>query len=80
MKCAWCQLDMKNPKVHSCDGNYYVTFPDGSKLRSIPHTGTLSDRCHDCGVGGMGNHHPGCDVERCPKCNGQLNSCGCLDE
>lgn len=37
-------------------------------------------RCHDCGIAKGGNHHPGCDMERCPKCGGQLISCGCLDE
>ena len=36
-------------------------------------------RCHDCNVQPGGYHHPGCDAERCPKCRGQLISCGCLD-
>ncbi len=41
----------------------------------------LNLRCHDCGIiNKKGNvHHLGCDMERCPKCRGQLISCGCLD-
>lgn len=34
-------------------------------------------RCGDCGVTPGGNHHLGCDMQRCPRCRGQLISCGC---
>ena len=36
--------------------------------------------CHDCNVGAGQYHHLGCDMERCPVCNGQLISCGCWEE
>ena len=36
-----------------------------------------AERCGDCGVRPGGFHHRGCDMEECPRCRGQLISCGC---
>jgi len=78
--CQWCNQEMM--KADSCKEED-VEFPDGSKLPQVPYE-ALSDypdaRCGDCNVKPGGFHHAGCDMERCPKCGGQLISCGCLDE
>jgi len=34
-------------------------------------------KCHDCGCMEGERHVPGCDMERCPFCGGQLISCDC---
>lgn len=36
--------------------------------------------CRDCGCSEGELHHPGCDMERCPFCGGQLISCDCAYE
>lgn len=33
--------------------------------------------CGDCGVPPLTFHHPGCDIERCPRCGDQQISCWC---
>ena len=73
MKCDWCEQEMTDHV--SCTENHMVNYPNGEVLPSIP---SESD-CHDCGCPAGGKHHPGCDMERCPKCKGQLIACGCLN-
>lgn len=78
-RCDWCNKEMTSDDIKSCDGNKKVEFPDGVSVAPIPYAPDENRRCHDCNVAPGGNHHPGCDMERCPRCSGQLISCGCLD-
>lgn len=78
-KCSWCNHEMMDENTISCVSNEVVDFNDVI-LPSIPFCGDeLESRCHDCNVKDGGFHHPGCDSECCPKCGGQLISCGCLE-
>lgn len=76
-KCGWCEKEMLDESVCGCSDNTQVVYPDGLALKSLPYD--YESRCGDCGVAVGGNHHPGCDMEKCPRCAGQLISCGCLD-
>ena len=79
--CEWCSQEMLDPTVTTCLANQFVAYPDGSRLpSSTDHFDEPSGRCHDCNIAHGGYHHPDCDVERCPRCGGQLLSCGCLEE
>lgn len=55
----------------------YVGVLDGYTNEKIEDS---NQRCHDCNIQVGGYHHPGCDMEECPRCHGQLISCGCLDD
>ena len=75
-RCNYCEQEMKDEKTVSCTGNTEVKFPDEKLEPSVP----AWQDCPDCAIKADGFHHPGCDQERCPRCNSQLTSCGCLFE
>lgn len=76
--CKYCNQEMND--VDDCSANRIIEFPDGGKCHaSTEHFDEPNGRCHDCNIKHGNYHHPGCDVERCPWCGGQLISCGCLN-
>ncbi len=77
--CALCGNEMRSGR--SCTqvalhvgGLRYDLSPFGSETCPSPSRAT---RCGDCGVERGGLHHLGCDLQPCPRCRGQLLSCGC---
>jgi len=81
--CKECRCGMKES-----DGCLELPIPmkDGRVLKPIRHGketradwGSDGERCHDCGAKVGHYHHPGCDVEECPSCGGQILGCECLE-
>lgn len=82
--CEWCQKEMTDPATGGCDHFTYDDYPglppqervrfgqEGIGLGNQP-----GERCPGCGATVGGYHHPGCDVEQCPVCRGQLIECDC---
>ena len=76
--CDYCNQDMSI--ADDCPENRTIVYPDMTKLpASTEHFDEPSGRCHDCNIKHGNYHHPGCDVERCPRCGGQLISCSCWE-
>jgi len=66
-----------NSSTQSC--SYKRIEIDGKIYKRKRHgKGEFTSSCHDCSTTGSKSiHHYGCDMESCPKCEGQLSSCDC---
>lgn len=80
-KCYHCKQEMRDAATVTCTANRIVGYDDGEYLPSVAYDATEGatgeGRCHDCNIADGGKHHPGCDMEVCPRCGGQLISCEC---
>lgn len=84
MECKFCNQDMSHAK--GCiklsirhNGRDYDPIKVGNP--GDWYFGKPADtRCGDCNAMIGHYHHPGCDMEICPVCKGQLLSCGCAGE
>lgn len=75
MKCKYCKQEMN--KVNGCKFTH-IKIDKKNYKRSLESWN--QKRCGDCGAKVGFPHHYNCDVERCPKCKGQLISCECNTE
>ena len=78
-KCKFCGLVDNWSRPNGCS---LKSFPIETVNRPrIPYTppyyGEDYEHCHDCGATEGRYHHPGCDMETCINCGGQLISCPC---
>jgi hypothetical protein len=83
-KCEYCNKDMSRAK--GCTLPVFDDFPDGLPTLRIKYGDEPQDwgakrgrRCGDCGCQPGNYHHPGCDIEHCPRCLGQAISCRCTE-
>jgi len=76
---AICEICGKDIKL--VDGCVESEIEIGGKwykrLMEPVHEVKPNECCHDCGVEPGRYHHWDCDMEKCPKCGGQLISCTC---
>jgi len=69
--CGFCGMPFEQ-QTGCIDGDVFIA---GKKYDRILNAEI--GPCPDCGASLGFFHHKGCDMERCPKCKGQLIGCDC---
>jgi hypothetical protein len=80
-KCGICGNKMEEGT--SCIESQKILFSDGKEMTPVKvgHGKDWTElTCNDCNAPEDGYHHPGCDMERCPRCRGQLITCDCTEK
>jgi hypothetical protein len=74
---AWCAKIEAAQKLagYLRDGKYVRRLAYGQEKDDKWESGKFP--CHDCAIVQGQLHVPGCDVEECPVCGGQLITCDC---
>ena len=72
MTCGYCDQEMNGT---ACTTTTTVINGKPYQRTDQAHQVPEGRPCHDCGAPAGGLHHPGCDMEACPICGGQLLSC-----
>lgn len=80
VKCELCKREMTSENYCSYD---LLIAKDGEVTKRFTGSDGFhkeGSTCLDCGIiVKKGNyHHKDCDNETCPKCKGQLITCGCF--
>ncbi len=76
--CTWCAQEMTTVNSCTIDSFHVAGRPiEMIAYGSEPGGRAFRLRCGDCGVARGGHHHPGCDMQQCPLCRGQMMTCGC---
>lgn len=80
--CKYCKREMLKAKgckeiLVPVKGKGYVAPIKMGDPRDMAYFYGLT-RCGDCGARAGFYHHPGCDMETCPECGGQLLGCECV--
>ena len=73
--CIYCKKEML--LVNGCTCAEYTI--DGLKYTRIQYRNLHRDNpCKDCGAKDGRFHHPGCELEICPKCGYEVTTCRCI--
>ena len=75
-ECKRCGRDSEDQRTTTCI-LHSVEYHDDVSFRQLPYPENAEDRCPVCHVIPGGIHHEGCYMERCPRCENRLVSCGC---